>query len=150
MMILHDIRLKAIEISNTIRKVLGWPLIEVKPHHHHPHCHHHGKDEHKSQEAPGPIQVDGGFVSILPFPAPNHDVNGEWVPVRVSDAPLPPQHGATDLKEHGDNHPNRHRHWHGHRHRRSFLLRLHRSLMNLGRWEGRTVAFVIGKSIPIG
>jgi hypothetical protein len=142
MMILQKFKLKAIEVSNTIRKALGWPLIEVKVYYHH---------AHKSKEAPGRIHVDGGFVSILPFPAPNHDVNGDWVPVSVSHVPpVPPQHDAPDHnKKHEDDHAHRHGHWHGHRLHGSFLSRLHRSLMNLGRWEGRAVAFVIGCGIGV-
>jgi len=68
----------------------------------------------------GPIRVDGGFVSILPFPAVTAAKGGDWE---------------------GDH---KYGHFHG-----SFLSRLHHSLMNLGRWEGRAVAFVIGCGIGV-
>jgi len=42
-----------------------------------------------------------------------------------------------------------HRDWSHHIHRGTFLSRLHHSLMNLGRWEGRAVAFVIGCGIGV-
>ena len=120
---IHRIKIKAIKIGNCFRKALGWPLIEVKhhPHHHHHHTQppHHSKDG-KDAEAGG-IQVDGGFISILPFPAVTAAKGGDWAG-DVSDRP----------------------HYRHHRHHTSFLSRLHNSLMNLGRWEGRAVAFVIG------
>jgi hypothetical protein len=113
----HKIKIKAIKIGNCFRKALGWPLIEVK---HHPH-HHLGQPphtKHGKDEETGGIQVDGGFVSILPFPAVTAAKGGDWA-------------GHMSGRPH-------------HKHHGSFLSRLHHSLMNLGRWEGRAVAFVIG------
>jgi hypothetical protein len=48
---------------------------------------------------------------------------------------------------HGYHTHGRHRHHKGHHHfgKGSFINRIHYSIMNLGRWEGRAVAFVLGK-----
>jgi len=67
-----------------------------------------------------PIRVDGGLVSILPFPGVTID-NSD----RLGDEQK------------------------SHKHHGSFLSRLHHSLMNLGHWEGRAVAFVIGCGIGV-
>ena len=63
----------------------------------------------------------GRIVSILPFPPVTAANGGDWSHIE------------------GD-----HKYRHFHTHHGSFLSRLHHSLMNLGRWEGRAVAFVIG------
>jgi len=111
---MHRIKIKAIKIGNCFRKALGWPLIEVKLHSHHKHH----KDGKKDED--GSIRVDGGFVSILPFPGMTPDNHDDWVKQN-----------------------------HVHNHHGSFLSRLHHSLMNLGRWEGRAIAFVIGCGIGV-
>jgi hypothetical protein len=123
--LMHRIKIKAIKFGNCFRKALGWPLIEAKHHHHH---HLHGKrpQNGKNEEAGG-IRVDGGLVSILPFPGVAAANSGDWA-------------GVSDAE---------HKHKHSHKHHGSFLSRLHHSLMNLGRWEGRAVAFVIGCGIGV-
>jgi hypothetical protein len=111
--LLHKIKMKTIKIGNCLRKVLGWPLIEVKHHHHH----HHGQPPHgPNDEEAGGIRVEGGFVSIVT---------------------------AANI---GDEHL---RHKHFYKHHGSFLSRLHHSLMALGRWEGRAVAFVFGCGLGV-
>jgi len=61
----------------------------------------------------------------------------------------------SDLPEHHRHHHPQAPHHHGHRgnkHHRckgSFVNRIHRSLRNLGRWEGRAVAFVLGCGIGV-
>ncbi len=104
---LQIVKIKAIEISNYFRKVLGWPLIEVEHHRHHGHHHHHHNGGKGGSEAPDRVHVEGGFITLSPDGSPSH---------------------------------HNHKYFHGN----SFMSRLHYSLMNLGLWEGRAVAFVIG------
>ncbi|KAF8149387.1 hypothetical protein B0H34DRAFT_785387 [Crassisporium funariophilum] len=131
-------RQKAVEISNAFRKALGWPLIEADPNPHHQG--HNG----------------GGMFKILPFvgTAPTFiEVKG------------PAAGGFWDGKTKGgdrvvihpvENMPHPHHRPHHHHHNlshshghTSFLTRIHYSLMNLGRWEGRAVAFVLGCGIGV-
>lgn len=51
---------------------------------------------------------------------------------------------ADDQGEMPQGHHHIHHHQHKH-HKGSFMRRIHRALMSLGPWEGRAVAFVIGK-----
>jgi len=124
-------RQKSIEISNAFRKALGMPLIE------NPHM----------------PPLSPGFVSILP-------INPKGVQHLVPDEPTPefwiagphtggdgPHHGGP---HHGGHHrgPHHARPFRGH-HRGRFIARLHFSLMTLGLWEGRAVAFVLGCGIGV-
>jgi hypothetical protein len=118
--VMHRIKIKAIKIGNCFRKALGWPLIEVRHHRHHHHHHHHAQPTKPQDEETGRTRI-GGFVNILPFPGVTTDNSGDWA-------------GVSDGGHKG----------HFHKHHGSFLSRLHHSLMNLGRWEGRAVAFVVG------
>jgi hypothetical protein len=129
--LMHRIKIKAIKIGNCFRKALGWPLIEVHYHHHHGHPHHRPKDQKNDEEA-GRIRIDGGFINILPFPGVTADNHGDRA-------------GVSDMHHDHPHHETEHKgHKHHHKHHGAFLSRLHHSLMNLGRWEGRAVAFVIG------
>jgi len=123
--VMHRIKIKAIKIGNCFRKALGWPLIEVEHHRHHHHHHHHGQPPHDEKDK----HEEDGLVGILPFP---HD---NWVGGMAHGHP-------GDELEHKE-----HRHFY--KHHGSFLSRLHHSLMNLGHWEGRAVAFVIGCGIGV-
>jgi len=86
-----------------------------------------------------------GNVKIIPFVgtpstfAPVHtEMDGGVKVYNFSNIPHPRPHHAP--------------HGHGHRHRLgggSFVNRIHYSLMNLGRWEGRAVAFVLGCGIGV-
>jgi len=90
-----------------------------------------------------------GLPIIENHPHPHHGVittsNGTWGKYMILPAdtrhppPTPPHH--------------RYHHHHGMRvhrvHGASFATRLHYSLMNLGRWEGRAVAFVLGCGIGV-
>jgi hypothetical protein len=115
-------RQKAVDISNLFREALGLPLIKTGSHH-------------------------DGKVTILPF---------------IGSATLAPVHGhgkdakGTNIEtlhdghHHGYHHTkgsHRHHNHHHHTHdgKGSFINRVHYSIMNLGRWEGGAVAFVLGK-----
>ncbi|KAF9483107.1 hypothetical protein BDN70DRAFT_929443 [Pholiota conissans] len=133
-------RQKGIEISNTFRAALGLPLIDPNAHH-------------------APMR---GPFNILPInpeevqflkpmePSPNdkyvvvkHDTNE--MPAVESFKPL----AAQDMRNHM-HHGGPHRHHHPHHHHDiPFIMRLHFSLMNLGLWEGRAVAFVLGCGIGV-
>lgn len=116
---------KAVEISNLFREAFGLPLIK-------PHAH-------------------GPDFTILPFigtpptfvPVSGKGMEGDLI---------------VNSPEHHHHHPGKHPHGphhnghHGkklHRCKGSFVNRIHRSLMNLGRWEGRVVAFVLGCGIGV-
>lgn len=78
-------------------------------------------------------KADHGVVHIMPFMGTPH---------RSSN-----YHSAH--KQHHGAQLNYHHHIHAHGRSRSFATRLHFSLMNLGRWEGRAVAFVLGCGIGV-
>jgi len=125
-------RQKAVEISNLFREALGLPLITSSSHHGH----------------------DDGRVRILPFigtpnlllPVHGKDGGGAVEVVNI-DAP------HDGHRDHHGYHPHgRHRHHHkGHHHlgKGTFINRIQYSIMNLGRWEGRAVAFVLGCGIGV-
>lgn len=129
----HRFSQKAVEVSNLFREAFGLPLIKTSGH-------------------PG---FDDGRVKILPFIgtpntfAPVHGKDAEGFNV-ISVSTLhdrPPHHGHhRHAHAHG-----RHRHHGGHHHlgKGSFINRIHYSIMNLGRWEGRAVAFVLGCGIGV-
>jgi hypothetical protein len=114
-------RQKAVEISNIFREALGLPLIKTG-------------------------SLGDGKVRILPFigtsnifaPLHGHGKDMEGIKVISIEAPHDGHHP-------GYHHHKGHHHHNGHHHRGSFISRIHYSLMNLGRWEGRVVAFVLGK-----
>ena len=118
-------REKAVDISNVFREALGLPLIKPGGH-------------------------DDGKVRILPFigtPTTFASVNGKDMEggIKVISIDRPP-HGHHPHGRHP--HPKGHHHHH-HLGRGSFINRIHYSLMNLGRWEGRAVAFVLGKIFTV-
>ena len=117
-------RQKAVEISNLLREALGMPLIKISNHH-------------------GPS--DQGKVRLLPFigtssntfvPAHGQDAGGAIKIISIE---------APDGRHHRHHAHGRHRHHRHHHGKGSFINRIHHSIMNLGRWEGRAVAFVLGK-----
>lgn len=127
---IHRFNQKAIEISNLFRQILGLPLIQ--------------------SGHPGDAKI-----GIMPFigTAPTFQVyNGTQPPPHHPPPhfPRPGHHGEHPKQpgHHGHHHhPGHHR---DHRFGRGpFLARIHRSLMNLGPWEGRAVAFVLGCGIGV-
>jgi hypothetical protein len=113
-------------MANRFRKLFGFEQIENHPaaeHHHHPH---HAKLV--------PIES----VATMPFPPIPGDGEMHILPFmeHVENTSAPPAH--------------RHSH---HRHHRlqnaPFMERLSHSLMMLGRWEGRAIAFVLGCGIGV-
>jgi len=127
----NRLRQKAVEISNLFREALGLPLIKSD-------SHHHG--------------LDDGRVRILPFigtpnlfaPVHGKDANGNIKVVNIEALPHEGHHGYDHA--HG-----RHHHHKGHHHfgKGSFINRINHSIMNLGRWEGRAVGFVLGCGIGV-
>ncbi|KAG6867249.1 hypothetical protein C0993_005246, partial [Termitomyces sp. T159_Od127] len=112
-------RQKAIEISNSIRKAFGFPLIEEQP----------------SPAIVAPSHAEEGHVRILPFiGTPNL-----FMDVKQS----------TDNEDrklyiaHPHNHKGHHVAFWQHLANKPFMHRLHVALMALGPWEGRAVAFVL-------
>ena len=121
----HRFNQKAVEISNLFRQALGLPLI--KP------AHDDGKVRALPFIGTHTIHVDGkemeGGAKLGLFDAP-------------TDHPHPHPH------PHGHHPHGSHRGHHRHGRKGSFINRIHHSLMNLGRWEGRAVAFVLGETAP--
>ena len=119
----NRLRQKAVEISNLLREALGLPLIKSG----NPHA--------------------DGEVRILPFiGSPNifAPVHGKDADGAIKFISLDSPH---DGNHHGYHAHGRHHHHHkGNHHfgKGSFINRIHYSIMNLGRWEGRAVAFVLG------
>ena len=122
----HRFSQKAVEVSNIFREALGLPIIKIDGH-------------------PG---SEDGRVRILPFVgspntfAPVHGNNVKGAVIKFGPPHERPPHHGPHHHVHGS-----HRHHRGHHHlgKGSFINRIHYSIMNLGRWEGRAVAFVLGK-----
>jgi len=119
----HRFKQKAVEVSNLFRQALGLPLIQPGGH-------------------------DDGRVKVLPF------IGTSTIFVSANG-----MEGISNVFDEHPKGPRPHgRHRHGHRHGRhhghrlgqgSFINRVHYSLVNLGRWEGRAVAFVLGCGIGV-
>ncbi|TFK53768.1 hypothetical protein OE88DRAFT_1278603 [Heliocybe sulcata] len=117
------IRQKAIAMSNGIRKMFGMPLIENAPAH-----------VHKQHHPIKPVQKEGEFKIM------------GWVSGEVNHNLETPKDGEVRVLEHKVTRP----HHIGMKCRKAtFLRRIHRALMTLGPWEGRAVAFVLGKRSPV-
>jgi len=135
-------RQKGVEISNMFRQALGLPLIETHP----------------------KVLGHGGFIQIMPFPndptfIPEVNI-GKWAPPKaekyrtISVSNLPHPHHTHHHDGSSPNVPVPHMSHRPHHHiynghKPSFSTRLHHSLMHLGRWEGRAVAFVLGCGIGV-
>jgi len=125
-------RQKAVEVSNIFREAFGLPLIKSGIHH---------------------LKLDGK-VEILPFigtpPSVVHGKDKEGV-TEFSTFDIPKEDDGVHRHHHHAH--GRHRHRKGHHHHRfgkgSFLSRVQYSIMNLGPWEGRSVAFVLGCGIGV-
>lgn len=122
---LGRLREKAFRMSNAFRQALGLPLIEM-----HPKL--NGK-------------VHGGMIQILPFIG---------TPVHANIMSEDKTVNAFGEVNNGEgvhflpvDRPHHHHHHYHTKHRKTFLNRIHRALMALGPWEGRAVAFVLGKSL---
>ena len=139
---------KAIKISNVFRQALGLPLIETE-----------GAVLFALDHGANHIHVNHGFVTILPNKPVGPDRHNPFVdfengsPINHFIPPMGagPFDGNIEILPVSPPYPN---HCHHHPHHQlyrgesnSFATRLHASLMNLGPWEGRAVAFVLGKSL---
>ena len=115
------LRQKAVNISNSFRKMFGLPIIEEAPRY---------GDIHQIKEAINSFhhkELHGGErVKILPF-IPTENVNG---------------------MQRGHGRPHFH-HNHQFHQEQDFLVRIQNSIMSLGPWEGRAVAFVLGCGIGV-
>jgi hypothetical protein len=158
-------RQKSIEISNVFRGALGLPLIDPNAHRA-PHR-HNGKpmilptnpdelqflkhtepkpsDEYRVVSFKQPVKEDmkhkwGHTEDVKWLKVPEGSMNHEWVDAEED---VSHHHGG------GPHHPGAHHRVHIQRGHRGFVQRLHHSLMNLGLWEGRAVAFVLGCGIGV-
>jgi hypothetical protein len=158
-------RQKGIEISNVFRGALGLPLIDANAHLA-PHHKHNGmlrilptnpdelqflkpvepkpNDEYRVVSFKQPVKEDmkhkwGHTEDVKWLKAPESSMNNEWVH---------PEEAASHHHG-GPHHHGPHPIMHMHRGHRGFVQRLHYSLMNLGLWEGRAVAFVLGCGIGV-
>ena len=132
-----SLREKALRLSNAFRHALGMPLIEA------------------NLAVPRP-----GEVIILSVGYPPHDAmldsqgeEDEDGKPRKHRGDKRPHHPGGDEdhehRPHHGHHGHRGHRGHGHKHRKSFLGRIHRATKALGPWEGRAVAFVLGKKSRI-
>jgi len=136
-----SLREKALRMSNAFRHALGLPVIEKGDH-----------DAFKGEvpNIPAPIT---GEVRILPMPfigapiTPSANPSDEKHSDDIKDGIMPvdgePHH------RHRHHHHHHHPHDMGHKKAGTFLRRVHRAIMALGRWEGRAVAFVLGCGIGV-
>ena len=119
-----SLREKAIRLSNAFRHALGMPLISADA----------------ELPRPGPIHIIRvGYPSVMLHAAGVLDEEGK--PRRLPD-------GGEDEDHHGHRHHKHHKHHHKHHHEhhKSFVGRIHSAIKALGPWEGRAVAFVLGKT----
>ena len=135
-----SLREKALRLSNAFRHALGMPLIEA------------------DLAVPRPVKVH-----ILPVGYPSHDVildsqeelhseeeEGKPRKHHGDKRPDHPDGGEDDERHpHHRHHGHHGHHGHHHKHHKSFLGRIHRATKALGPWEGRAVAFVLGKQSQI-
>ena len=158
----HSMSDSAVGIANRFRKLFGFEQIEAHPaveHHHHPH---HAKlvpiESIATMPAPGdgemriqpfhPVPEDGE-MHILPFHPDSDDGEMHILPFHpiLEDGEMHIMPATMPLENVKNIQPV-HRHSH-HRHHRfqnaPFMERLAHSLAMLGRWEGRAIAFVLGK-----
>jgi len=139
----------SISISNTIRHALGMPLIEndlghnhhselkdgeVRVHKHHWHSHHH----HEQSED----EID---VEEEDSERPKHSHHHHKEMQSMDDS----EEGPIHHKHHHKHHFHGKGGFHFKGQKDSFLRRLHFSLMALGPWEGRAVAFVLGCGLGV-
>ena len=114
------LRQKSLELSNLFRKLFGLPLT------------------HAMNTAKPSPPADHEY-RILPFVG---------TPPAIVEAKVDEPHHEQGEGEHPHRH-HRHHHKHhrgGHKGKKPFIKRLHSALTALGPWEGRAVAFVLGKS----
>ena len=116
-----QMRAKAIAMANWVREKVGLPLIETPPHGHHRHAHIHGKPafiKPVHSSSESDVATSGTVTTPSGHRVTYHQ--GNW----------------------SHDHPRPH-HWRP----ASFSGRLNKALMTLGPWEGRIVAFVLGKPL---
>jgi len=124
-------RVKMMKLSNKIRGALGLPLIDIKAmHHRHAHKHHHHHHHHDHKHGEEEVK-DLHWAVIKAMKAHEVDSNSQ----------------ETGFPEG----IRRVHHIHAHQRLRDapFVSRLTHSLMALGKWEGRAVAFVIGCGLGV-
>jgi len=137
-----SLREKAHSLSNAFKHALGLPIVEA--------------DSHPSALAA--IGKPGG-VHILPFPYVASTA-GENVKETLPDGSVVRIYHNQPLGEDGEHHEHKpvgdhdrhdrhHAHPHKKHHKGSFSRRIHKAIMALGPWEGRTVAFVLGCGIGV-
>lgn len=121
---------KTLEITNAFRKWLGLPVV------------------HKDSKEDATAEL----VRILPvMPVKTYGVDGKDTGAnRIPILPmgwshLPPHDGEHREEHHDEHHGKHHGKHHKKHHDRPFWKRVHHALMSLGPWEGRAVAFVLGK-----
>ncbi|KAJ3854396.1 hypothetical protein EV368DRAFT_72904 [Lentinula lateritia] len=128
---------RSLLISNTLRQALGLPLIETDSGEEEEEEHVHLKHHHHQE-----IQTEDGEEGHVHHK--HHHHHDKFNPMEEREG----EEGSI------------HRHIHHHRHhfksrtgripsRCSFIRRLHFSLMTLGPWEGRAVAFVLGCGLGV-
>jgi len=103
------------------------------------------------------IEISNAFRQALGWPlieVPNKAVDIKMIHPggEHTTRPGPPSRGGPHHPppppHHGPKHHHHHHKHHG-KHGQGFMTRLHSSIMNLGTWEGRAVAFVLGCGIGV-
>jgi hypothetical protein len=126
---------KAINASNSFRKMFGFPPIET------------GEIGHG--KVTSLTDIHGGLIRIMPF-VPE---GGRPTHVHV-EGPMRPGNGWRGRAKGGERlevttvYPNGPISYH-HQREPSFFVRIQNAIMSLGPWEGRAVAFVLGCGIGV-
>lgn len=122
-----SLKAKALRMSNAFRHALGLPPIDM------------GDHITFKGEVPSNVAPVTGEVRILPMP---------FIGAPITPPLNPSKHSKVNdmhiLPVGGPHHHHHHHHPH-HKQARTFGRRIHRAIMALSPWEGRAVAFVLGK-----
>ena len=126
-----SLKAKALRMSNAFRHALGLPPIDM------------GDHVTFKGEVPSNVAPMTGEVRILPMPFVGAPIAAPANPSEHSDV------GSVRILPVGEPHRHHHHHHHHHhdKHKQAgtFGRRIHRAIMALSPWEGRAVAFVLGK-----
>jgi hypothetical protein len=96
------------------------------------------------------IEISNAFRQALGWPlieVPNKTVDIKMIHPGATRPP--PSQGGPHHPPPPQHHGHKHHHKHHGKHGQGFVTRLHYSIMNLGTWEGRAVAFVLGCGIGV-
>ncbi|KAH6906488.1 hypothetical protein BKA70DRAFT_1372465 [Coprinopsis sp. MPI-PUGE-AT-0042] len=134
---------KAINVSNSFRKIFGFPPIEQYEQHEIPH----GKEIHGGLIRIMPFVPEGGRPLPMPMPHVEGPVRGgnDWRGRTEGGNEAQPVRNIVISHPYDNGHVRIFHHYQG----QNFFARIQNAIMSLGPWEGRAVAFVLGCGIGV-